>query len=506
MSKEGTTPLPWELLNLVTPDEHFRNLINIADTVESTCHKHYGKSQQLTFCPVPQIVGITGACENVDTLFKVGNQQAIPLFFSQTGQLMLEAVLQYMPGFYTIIHSGRDERKEDPRHLLEFLLAEEEFGWPLVAGDTPYDEKEMFAILLRRIETATKAIVKRVVCKHGQILQERYGLNPEEMLKNLTRDYHQISYDDAITLLQQHGYPQINWGNDLKPEHEAQIVAVLNGVADGKNYHALRLAMPVLVKRYPKDIKFFNMKVTDDDPRVVWSADLLLPFAGEAVGSAVREHDGDKLKERLLTSNMFRLHQENGGKYQDFVWYVEKLVGAKKTPPHAGYGLGVSRLLQWVLGIKDIRLCSLFSLMSELTGDFSEERRGMGPMFQKQKTILLSIADEAKENLLPQIAGHLNGDLVLYATKGTHNFLQQLGVPTSLVYKVDRSEKPNLAELMQRRVFDIVINIPSSQTPTAETTDGDKIRWLAIDNGVYLITDPEAAKYLLAKLAAQPKS
>lgn len=70
--------------------------------------------------------------------------------------------------------------------------------------------------------------------------------------------------------------------------------------------------------KYPKEIKFFNMKVSERDSRVVLSADLILPVAGEAVGSAVREHDGKKLKERLLTSTMFHLHKERGGRYEDF--------------------------------------------------------------------------------------------------------------------------------------------------------------------------------------------
>lgn len=504
MSNTKITDLPWSLIK-VKRDQHLKNLIAASEIIETTCHQYYPQ-RNLTYCPVPQIVGITGACENVDTLFKISNQRALPLFFSQTGQLMLEFVLQYYNGVYTIIHSGRDEYQEDSRHLLEFLLIEEEFGWPLVTNNPSYDENKMFEYLLQRIEKATKAIVRELLHNQRETLEQDYDCRVDDFLKVLTQPYWRVSYDEAITILQHQGYAELCWGDDLKPEHEAKIVEYCNQPTDIGPKDLSTVQLPVLVTKYPKEIKFFNMMVSSDDHRVVLSADLLVPKGGEAVGSAVREHNGRKLRERLLASTMYRLHLERGGTYQDFTWYVEDIVGAEKTPPHAGYGLGVSRLLQWVFGLADIRLCSLFSIMAEQTGDFSDARAGMAPMISHQKTILLSIADDVKKDILPQIAGHLNGDLVLYATAGTHDFLKELGVPTTLVYKVAYSEKPNLAELMKKRVFDIVINIPSSRSQSAEDTDGDMIRRLAIDNGVYLITDLASAKYLLQKLAVQTNS
>lgn len=126
--------------------------------------------------------------------------------------------------------------------------------------------------------------------------------------------------------------------------------------------------------QYPEAIKFFNMKVSEKDPRVVLSADLIFPFAGEGVGSAVREHDGTKLTERLKGSTMFRLHKERGGTLDDFKWYLD-LVSSATTKPHAGYGIGNERLLQYVLGQKDIRTCSVFSLMAEQTLDWKSTEK-----------------------------------------------------------------------------------------------------------------------------------
>lgn len=75
--------------------------------------------------------------------------------------------------------------------------------------------------------------------------------------------------------------------------------------------------------KYPQEIKCFNMKQSTLDNKVVLSADLVLPYAGESVGSAVREHDYEKLKSRLLNSTMFNLHKKRGGTLEDFGWYLE---------------------------------------------------------------------------------------------------------------------------------------------------------------------------------------
>jgi len=134
------------------------SLIKINAALNSGAQKHY-EDIGLQYVDVPEIVGITGACENVDTLFKVGNRLDLPLFFTQTGQLALEQALQFFQGVYTVIHSGRDEEFEDERHIRQFRLTEEEFDCTM-AGMQPknYDEEKMFSSLLEHIELAIKAI------------------------------------------------------------------------------------------------------------------------------------------------------------------------------------------------------------------------------------------------------------------------------------------------------------------------------------------------------------
>lgn len=343
------------------PQDHLKHLINMAASFQEVTHKHY-KDSGIKYTEVPEIVGITGACENIDTLFRVGNRLQLPLFFAQTGQLSLEQALVYFPALYTIIYSGRDEEIEDERHLRQFRLTEEEFDWSLVAPhDAPYNEERMYEAMLQHIENAVRNIATKTVTDNAEVLEDLYQRNTPKLLEGLKAPFLRITYEEALKQLQKNGFSELKWGDDFKAEHEAMIVQLLNSESPER---------PVFIMRYPKEIKFFSMKVSEKDERVVLSADLILPIAGEAVGSAVREDDGDKLRERLLTSTMFRLHKERGGDYQDFVWYVDDLVAAKKTRPHAGYGLGNERLLQYILGQKDIRDCSIFSIMAKQTHDW----------------------------------------------------------------------------------------------------------------------------------------
>ena len=124
--------------------EHIHNLIKVAEGVFEGTLENY-KKIGLQYVEVPQIVGITGACENVDTLFKIGNRSNLPLFMTQTGQLSLEQALQSYPGVFTIIHSGRDEEEEDERHLRQFRLTEEEFDATMIGmSRNHYDEEKMY--------------------------------------------------------------------------------------------------------------------------------------------------------------------------------------------------------------------------------------------------------------------------------------------------------------------------------------------------------------------------
>lgn len=347
-------------------DEHFANLARVNQSLNRGAQDSY-LNRQYVYVDVPQLVGITGACENVDTLYKIGNRLDLPLFFTQTGQLALEQSLQSFSAVYTVIHSGRDEELEDERHLRQFRLTEEEFDSTTIGmSRATYDEDAMYEALLQNIQTTVQAMIKRIVKEHQSLLGCVYKRDLTRLERTIKKDFLRINYSEAVTLLQKHGFPSIRFGDDLTAEHEATIVALLN--------HN-QLELPVFIMKYPKEIKFFNMKVSTADPRVALSADLIFPYAGEGTGSAVREHLFEKLNERLITSTMYKLHTKRGGTYNDFLWYLD-IIKKKATNPHAGYGIGNERVLQYVFGEADIRNVSLFALLNQQTGDWDKKKYG----------------------------------------------------------------------------------------------------------------------------------
>ena len=269
---------------------------------------------------MPEIVGVTGACENVDTLFKV-DFFGKPAFLAQSDQLYLELLTPQLGRVYAEIQSFRMEPDADDRHLCQFALFEiEHLG----------DLDELISHISGIVQAATREVVAR--CSEELALFNR---NPGE-LRNMA--FARVTYSDAIDLLCNE-FPNLNWGDDLVAEHEAALTNKLG---------------PCFITHYPKDIKFFNMKENDADPRVVNSTDLLLPGAGESAGAAEREHHYERVVERLQTSDMYRRLIGHGARPEDFDWYLDAHKG-RNIPLHSGAGIGMARLAQFITGTDDIR-------------------------------------------------------------------------------------------------------------------------------------------------------
>lgn len=271
----------------------------------------------------PEIVGITGACENVDTLFKVDyfGRQA---YLAQSDQLYLELLTPHLEKVYAEIQSFRMEPDADDRHLTQFSLFELEHQ-----GDL--DD------LMENIEGVVRAAVDEVIFLDSAV-HEDVGMSPDwvDYLRRL--EFAQITYTEAVEYLSEK-FPNLKWGDDLKADHEGELTAHYG---------------PVFVTHYPLPIKFFNMRQNAEDERVVNSCDLLLPFAGESAGAAERETEYDKIVHRLKTSDMYARLIELGGKDDDFEWYLSAHRGVT-VPDHAGAGLGMARIAQFILGQVDIR-------------------------------------------------------------------------------------------------------------------------------------------------------
>ncbi len=155
-----------------------------------------------------------------------------------------------------------------------------------------------------------------------------------ERLNNLvSSDFGRITYTEAINILKESGQKfdfKVEWGCDLQTEHERYLTEkVFN--------------KPVFVTDYPKEIKSFYMRLSDDG-KTVAAADMLVPGIGELIGGSQREERLDVLEKRMEELGLCR---------DDYWWYLElRKYGSVK---HAGYGLGFERLIMYITGMSNIR-------------------------------------------------------------------------------------------------------------------------------------------------------
>jgi len=279
---------------------------------------------------VPHITKATGACENIDTMFTLDYFGRLA-YLTQTAQLQLEVLSQFLSRVFTLIRSFRAEPDVDDRHLTEFSL----FEFEHVGG---FDE------LLRHIENTIWYGVRRVMEERSAELRQ-FGVE-EEWLERFKPPYVRMRYEEAIKWLNDRGF-ELKWGDDLRSYHERAMAAELG---------------PVFITHWPKHLKFFNMREDPANPSVVISADLELPLAGEAVGSAEREYRYQRLLERLLESDMYKRLVAKGGNLADWEWYLEFWRTHEAPLLHSGCGIGVARVLQAVLRLKSIKEAVIYPM------------------------------------------------------------------------------------------------------------------------------------------------
>ena len=145
--------------------------------------------------------------------------------------------------------------------------------------------------------------------------------------------FERITYTEAVDMLLQSEesfeFP-VSWGVDLQSEHERYLTEK-------------RIGRPVIVTDYPKEIKSFYMRLNDDG-KTVRAMDVLAPGIGEIIGGSQREERGEVLRRRM---------QESGLKEEDYYWYLD--LRRYGTVPHAGFGLGFERTVQFITGVSNIR-------------------------------------------------------------------------------------------------------------------------------------------------------
>jgi asparaginyl-tRNA synthetase len=296
--------------------------------------RKYCEEQGFTEIMIPHLTKATGSCENFMTVFGLDyfGERA---YLTQTGQLYLEVITPYLKKVWCVIHSFRKEPDADSRHLTEFPLVELEF-------------EGGFDLLTHHIEGVISSMVKKASEEREEELK-LFEVD-KDYVKKFEPPYKRIDYTQAVDMLQKNDV-KIDWGDDIKSSHEKLI----------SNYLGIK---PFFLTHWPTPIKFFDMKTNEIDPRVVNSCDLILPYSGEAVGGAEREHTYETLRKKLEESVMLKLLKEIGGDVNDFNWFLDCYKN-REVGLHSGFGVGFNRVTQSLLKLSDIRESTVFPLNRE---------------------------------------------------------------------------------------------------------------------------------------------
>jgi asparaginyl-tRNA synthetase len=283
-------------------------------------------------------------CEGAGALFRVSTLDALHTpkddnghadfsrdFFGQetfltvSGQLNVEAYCLALSKVYTFGPTFRAENSNTSRHLAEFWMVE-----PELAFGTLDDICTLSQQFLRYVCETILNEYPDDLAFFNQFIDKTCLSRLESLVQS---DFETVPYTDAIRILEQatqsFDYP-ISWGVDLQSEHERYLTETY-------------FKKPVILTNYPKDIKSFYMRINDDNQTVA-AMDVLVPGIGEIIGGSQREERLDVLENRMDACGLNKDH---------YAWYLD--LRRYGTVPHAGFGLGLERLVSYITGVSNVR-------------------------------------------------------------------------------------------------------------------------------------------------------
>ncbi|MBL8848890.1 MAG: asparagine--tRNA ligase [Planctomycetaceae bacterium] len=242
-----------------------------------------------------------------------------------SGQLEAETYATSVGPCYTFGPTFRAENSNTPRHLAEFWMIEPEMPFYELPDDMQLAEDFIKHLIADALEHCPEDM---------QFFNERIDQNVLATLKHiLDHEFKRVSYTEAVDILSSVGreweYP-VGWGQNLQAEHERFLTEQ-------------HFKQPIIVYDYPRSIKPFYM-YCNDDGKTVRAMDVLVPGVGEIIGGSQREHRLDMLELRM---------RETGLVPNDYWWYLD--LRRYGTVPHAGFGLGLERMLLLLTGMQNIR-------------------------------------------------------------------------------------------------------------------------------------------------------
>jgi len=272
------------------------------------------KEHEYTEVQTPMFM--TASVEGGSTLFSVDYFEREGVYLSQSWQLYAEALISSLGKIYTIAPSFRAEPSRTRRHLSEFLHMELEEPWSTLSDIQDTGDKLVSHIA----NTLASEMPEKV---------KEAGRDPE-YLAGLKAPFPKISYDEAVEIVQSKGV-EMFWGDDFGWQQEGPLTE--------------EFETPFWVVGFPSGIKPFYHMPDPDRPEVTLSSDLLAPEGyGEIIGGGQRVHNYEQLYQRTI---------DDGLDPANYEWYMD--LRKWGTVPHSGFGLGVERVLMWMLKLEHIR-------------------------------------------------------------------------------------------------------------------------------------------------------
>lgn len=255
------------------------------------------------------------ACEGTTTLFQTQyfDQTA---YLTQSGQLYSEAAAAAFGKVYCFGPTFRAEKSKTRRHLMEFWMVEPEVAFAELSEVMDLAEALLITVVKQVLENrrAERTLLDRDIPK----------------LEAVTSPFPRITYEEAVSRLSKKG-ASIQSGEDFGAEDETQL--------------SQEFDRPVIVHRYPASLKAFYMQTDPARPDLALCMDVLAPEGyGEIIGGGQRIHEYDKLRARI---------QEHKLSEEAFRWYLN--LRQHGSVPHAGFGMGIERVVAWICGLEHVR-------------------------------------------------------------------------------------------------------------------------------------------------------
>jgi asparaginyl-tRNA synthetase len=284
--------------------------MKVRSEVQRFTHEFFKRQE---FVEVSPPMFITSACEGGSTLFglKYFDQN---MNLTQSAQLYLEILIYSLEKVYCIAPSFRAEKSRTIRHLTEYWHIEAE--WPFAdMNDLMRFEEELLASVCQR----TAKECRREFAELGADIAK---------VESVKAPFPKITYSEAVERLKAKG-SSFKWGDDFGYDDEKVL--------------AEEFGKPFFIYDYPTTIKAFYCKTYRDHPELAMSTDMLVPRIGEISTGGAREDEKEILIRRI---------RETGLKEQDYDWYLD--LRRYGTVPHVGFGMGLERVLTWMLDLENI--------------------------------------------------------------------------------------------------------------------------------------------------------